>query len=352
MKIHPVKTILILALLLLLLQACGGAPATETPTQTPPTALPPTGTLPPTAISHTVIPASLPIENLGIAADQDSSRTSNDQTAGGGDRFDKGEYERPFNAVTMDTYFPELDITQYEVMQDDTWIYASMILRSRSADGSLSGQYALEIDNDMDGRGDWLILVNAPAATEWSVENVQVWQDTNKDVGGNEAVNADKSPGFGDGYETKVFDSGMGSDADAAWARISPDNQNTVQIAVKAALVDDDQKYLAGVWAGRTLDPAMFDFNDKMTQEQAGAAVKSFAYYPIQALSELDRACRVSIGTAATGSDLGLCQVYAPQTNPSDPQPPPPSSGCQPVSCPSGWGFDQTICQCVLLPPP
>lgn len=351
MKIHPIKTILMLTLLLILVQACG-APATEAPTQTPPTIQPPTDIPAPTAILHTVIPASLPAENSGIAADQDSSRTSGERTAGGGDRFQKGEYERPFNASTMDTYFPELDITQYEVLQDDTWIYANIVLRSRSANGALSGQYALEIDNDIDGRGDWLILVTAPAATEWTVENVQVWQDTNNDVGGNNPVIADKNPGFGDGYETKVFDSGIGNDPDAAWARVSPDNQNVVQIAVKAALVDDDRKYLAGTWAGKSLDPAMFDFNDKMTQEQAGAAVKSFAYYPIQALAELDRACRVSIGGVASGNNLGLCQVYSPQANPEDPQPPVPSSGCQPLQCPSGWGFDQATCQCVLLPPP
>lgn len=252
----------------------------------------------------------------------------------------------------MDTYFPELDITQYEMLQDDTWIYANIVLRSRSANGDLSGQYALEIDNDIDGRGDWLIIVISPTAAEWTTENVQIWQDTNKDVGGSEPIKADKNPGFGDGYETKVFDSGIGNDADAAWARVSPDNQNVVQIAVKAALVDDDGKFLAGTWAGRTLDPAMFDFNDKMTQEEAGAAVKSFAYYPIQKLAELDCACRVSIGMAASGNNLGLCQVYSPQANSEDPQPPAPSSGCQPVACPSGWGFDQALCQCVLLPPP
>lgn len=351
MKIHPVKTILMLTFFLILVQACG-APTTEAP----PTVQPPTDIPAPTAILHTVIPVSLPAENSGIAADQDSSRTSGERTAGGGDHFEKGEYERPFNASTMDTYFPELDITQYEALQDETWIYASIVLRSRSADGALSGTYALEIDNDIDGRGDWLIIVTAPAATEWSVENVQVWQDTNNDVGGNEPMKADNNPGFGDGYETKVFDSGTGNDADAAWVRVSPENQNVVQIAVKAALVDDDSKYLAGVWAGRTLDPAMFDFNDKITQEQAGAAVKSFAYYPIQALAELDRACRVSIGEVVVGDNLGLCQVlYSPQANPEDPQPtqpPAPSSGCQPVQCPSGWGLDPATCKCFLLPPP
>lgn len=349
MKIKFIPPILALILLVTITQACS-APATETPaTEAPATVQPPTDIPAPTPILHTVIPASLPVENSGIAADQDSSGTAANKTASGGDRFNAGEYERPFSAATMDTYFPELDITRYEIFQDDTWVYASIVLRSRSAEEKLSGQYALELDTDIDGRGDWLILVLALDSSEWTVENVQVWQDTNKDVGGAEPVKADKNPGFGDGYETKAFDSGIGNDADTAWARISPDNPNMVQIAVKLDLLDDDGKYLAGVWAGRTLDPALFDFNDKFTQEQAGAAIKSFAYYPIQALAELDKACRVSIGGVAIGDNLGLCQTYAPQTNPSAPQ---PSSSCQPIACPSGWGFDTASCTCVLLPPP
>lgn len=349
MNIKLIPSILIALLLGIATQACS-APATETVVTEIPAEQPPTDIPAPTPILHTVIPASLPNEKSGVAADQDSSFTSADNTAGGGDRFSAGEYERPFNAATMDTYFPELDITQYEVFQDDTWIYASIVLRSRSAAGTLSGQYALELDVDIDGRGDWLILVTALDSTEWTVNHVQVWQDVNNDVGGSEPVSADKNPGFRDGYETKVFDSGIGNDVDAAWARISPDNQNVAQLAVKSLLVDDDGKYLAGVWAGRTLDPTMFDFNDKFTQKQAGAAIKSFAYYPIQALAELDRACRVSIGIAAAGDNLGLCQSNAPQANPNDPQP--TSSSCQPTACPSGWGFNPAICQCELLPPP
>lgn len=351
MKITPSKLLFCLTSLVLILQACGAPPATEAPTQAPSAVPPPTDIPAPTAILHTVIPAALPASNAGIAADQDSARTSGDQSAGGGDRFTYGEYERPFNAATMDQYFPDLDITQYEVRQDGTWIYASITLRSRSPQGTFSGQYALEIDNDIDGKGDWLILVSVPSSTDWSVNNVQVWQDTNNDVGGNEPVNADKNPGFGDGYETKVFEGGVGSDVDAAWARISPDNPNVVQLAVKTALVDDDGKYLAGPWAGSKLDPAMFDFNDKMTQEQAGAAVKSFAYYPIQGLAQLDRACRIAIGIPASGDNLGLCQVYVPPVQGGDPSQP-GQSGCTLTlavcQSQSYCSVDTVKCECVV----
>lgn len=89
MKIHPVKTILMLTLLLILVQACG-APATETPTQ-PPADIPA-----PSAILHTVIPASLPAENSGVAADQDSSQISGEQTAGGRRLFSKERIRTSF----------------------------------------------------------------------------------------------------------------------------------------------------------------------------------------------------------------------------------------------------------------
>ncbi len=356
MKAFHLKTALMFVLLMLFVQACGAfatqAPPTQVPpTQASPTLQPPPDTPTPTLISHVFTPISLPSDHVGIAADQDSSRTAHQKAAGGGDHFSRGEYERPFNASTMDTYFPELDIIRYEVFQDSTWIFASIELRSLSSGGALSGQYALEIDNDIDGRGDWLILVTQPSSTEWSVEGVQVWQDANNDVGGNEPVRADKAIGFGDGYETKVFDSGTGNDPDAAWARVSPENQLVVQIAVKAALVDDDSKYLAGVWAARVLDPAMFDFNDKMTAEQAGAAVQSFAYYPINALAELDRACRVPINVVVTKDNLGLCQASPPPQAESE-EPSPTQAGCQPQQCPSGWGWDPSTCSCILLPPP
>lgn len=333
MKNRSGKLLLLVALLLM--QACKAQAAETPPTQV--VVIVPPASLEATEIAHTAIPIDLPASTSSIAADQDSSRTAGENTAAGGDRFTFGEYERPFNAIAMDKYFPYLDIKQYEVLQDDLWIYTIIVLRSRNDDGTLPGQYALEIDNDIDGRSDWLVIATAPASTDWSTANVQVWEDANNDVGGSTPVNADKSPGFVDGYETNVFDSGIGKDPDTAWARIDPEDQNAVQIAVKRSLVDDDGKYLAGPWAGTKLDPAMFDFNDKMTPEEAGAAVKTFTFYPIQFLAEMDNACRVIIGTVVTATDLGLCKI----------QPVIPGSPGQPgqPGQPSGCGLDNGGCQ-------
>lgn len=346
MKNRSVK--LLLLGMLLVMQACGDEPAIEAPPPTQIVVIEPPSIPTPTEIVHTTMPNNLPSANSGIAADQDSARTSADHTAPGGDRFTYGEYERPFNAIAMDRYFTYLDIQQYEILQDNLWIYAIILLRSRSAEDTLPGQYALEIDNDIDGKGDFLILVSAPASTDWSTANVQIWEDRNNDVGGVEPVKKDNlDPGFIDGFEIKVFENGVGINADAAWGRISPDNPNAVQIAVQRLLVDDDGKYLAGTWAGTKLDPAMFDFNDSMSKEEAGDAVKTFAYYPIQFLAEMDNACRIPIGILVSSDDLGLCQVFEPTpSGGQEKEPGEPPNSCQPIQCPPGLKFDETTCQC------
>ena len=80
-------------------------------------------------------------------------------------------------------------------------------------------------------------MVSKPASTDWSTDGVQVWQDTNHDVGGAAVIVADEHPEPGDGYETSVFDSGKGNDPDSAWARISPTDPNTIQLAVKRSVL-------------------------------------------------------------------------------------------------------------------
>ncbi|HEV8262507.1 MAG TPA: hypothetical protein VGQ19_17355 [Burkholderiales bacterium] len=268
----------------------------------------------PTVIQHTLIPVSLPAEHTNHAGDIDSSTTAGSHEAPGGDRFTFGQYERPFNADTMDRYFPELDILDTFTFQDDTWIYASITMRGRDGSDQLSGRYGLELDFDVDGKGDWLVLVSHPASTEWSTDGVEVWQDTNKDVGGTAAMFTDEHPAFGDGFDRMVFGSGQESDPDAAWARVAAADPNTVELAVKWSLFGNDNSYLAGMWAGNDdLDPAQFDFNDHMTHTEAGASVRGYeVYFPIKALSELDASCRVAIGFAATGNEPGLCKTIVP----------------------------------------
>lgn len=150
------------------------------PTLTP--ATPPTATSP--AIQHNDIPVNLPAERKNHAGDHDSSETASQKRAPGGDRFTFGRFERPFNAYSMDVYFPYLDILDTVFYEDETWIYAAITLKGRDDNGQLAGKYAFEIDSDLDGRGEWLVLAAQPAASEWSVTGVQVWQDANNDVGG------------------------------------------------------------------------------------------------------------------------------------------------------------------------
>ena len=298
-----------------------GILACNTPTTTaeetpPPTNAPPTS-IPTEAITHEIIPVSLPEERSSHAGDYDSSKTAAEKRAPGGDRFTFTIFERPFNANTMDTYFPYLDIVDTFVFQDDTWIYGTLTLRSMQDNDPAKAQYALELDMDVDGKGDWLVMTSSPTSMEWQVEGVRVYQDLNKDVGGSTArVTDDDGTPPGDGFEVKVFESGEGQDADLAWSRMAPQDPNTIQIAVKRALFENDDKYMINMWAGSDLmDPSLFDHSDHFTHEQAGAADSGFPiYYPIKAVYELDNACRMAVGFQATGAEPGICpELIIPQ---------------------------------------
>lgn len=300
---------------ILLILACNlSAPA---PTPLPPTAVVvPTLAPPPepTAITHQVFPVNLPAERTGHAGDYDAAGSAANKEAPGGDRFSRGQYERPFNAVSMDTYFSCIDIIDTLTYQDDTWLYGTITLMEEDKNGGLPGKYALEIDLNCDGKGDWLVMVTNPTSTTWSTDRMQVWQDTNKDVGGSVAVLADASLSSGDGYDRLVFDNGMGKDPDAAWARISPEWPTAVEIAVKRQLLGDTTRYMVKMWAGfDSLNPALFDFNDHMTHEQAGAAARGLpVYYPIKGLAELDNSCYIAVGFQPKGNEPGLCEVMKP----------------------------------------
>jgi len=319
---------------------------TATPTAAP--TLPPADPPTPPPITHTVIPIQLPEERTNNAGDHDSSKSKDNEEAPGGDRFTFAQYERPFNANTMDVYFPYLDIQDTQTFEDDLWVYATIQLKDRAGDGTLAGRYAMEIDNDLDGRGDWLILADHPTSTDWTTEGVQVWMDSNEDVGGTSVISADEGEAPNDGFDAKVFDGGSGNDPDAAWVRVPADIPNMVEIAVKRSLVLDGSRYMIGMWAGsESLNPALFDFNDHMTHEQAGAAMRGFEiYYPIKALSELDASCRVAVGFQPNGSEPGLCKTYIPGA----PGEPPPPGGCPPnPNCRYGMNPD---CSCIPPPPP
>jgi hypothetical protein len=339
-----------LAAIMLLFSACNlpigsGQQPEETPTPAP---IPPPGINTPASVQHDLVPVSLPAERANQAADHDSSETAARRFPPGGDRFSRGTYERPFNANTMDVYFPYLDIVDTRVFEDDTWLYASITMRGMDQDQSLPGQYLMEIDQDRDGRGDWLAGVTNPTSTDWTSEGVRVWQDSNDDVGGNVAYLADDNPPDSDGYELLVYDEGKGNKPDAAFAMRDQEDPQTVLLAIQKALFEGDTRFLVGMWAGNNIDPALFDLNDHFTHEEAGAADPGLEiYYPIKALNELDNSCRMAVGFQPDGSEPGLCPAFIP----SQPGGAPPG-GCQPPPNGCGHGSNwlgEPDCQCTII---
>jgi hypothetical protein len=356
MKIRNLKTALIMTSLIIIILACGlpSSEATVTPdaTSISDATLAPSSdaTVPPAGntIQHEVIPINLPTDRSSKAGDFDSSTTADKKSAAGGDRFTFGRFERPFNANTMDVYFSQLDIVDTLVFQDETWIYGTIKLNKPDPTSGFNGKYALEIDADRDGKGDWLVIASNPASTEWSVEGVQIYQDTNKDVGNVSPMFADEKV-TGDGFETLVFDQGTGADADSAWVRISPNDPNTLEFSVKRSVLNNPEKYLINMWAGTALlDPALFDLNDHFTHEQAGAADPGLPiFYPIKGIAELDNSCRMAVGFEPTGQEPGLCEVFIPNI----PGAPGVTACTRPSSC-SGCGrsWDQATCTCSQVP--
>jgi len=263
-----------------------------------------------TPIVHVLTPGEPPAGGLSEITDRDSSAYAAEHRTNGGENFTANLYERPFNANTMDMYFPDLDITRARLLRDSQWVYVNITLVGQNPAGGLLGNYGVELDLNVDGRGDVLLMAANPGAA-WSTDGVRVWRDNNQDVGAAQPIQSD-APVNGDGYETLVFDQGIGSDPDAAWARISPSDPNSVQVAFKNALINDDSYFTWGAWAMNEsmLNPAWFDYNDHFTADEAGSPLtEATQYYPIKALAEVDNTCRWAVGFTPTGSEPGICPV-------------------------------------------
>ncbi len=316
-------------LLLTATVACSrpGSAAQNTPTGIPVSGgmQTPTNASPTTALSipvtHRDMPGDPPLAFESQIQDADSSATAAQHRAAGGENYAFNLFERPFDQ-SMNTYFPALDIKHAALNRDATWFYVIITMVGQAAQGGLPGDYGLELDVNRDGRGDFLITAAAPKAS-WSTDGVRVRQDKNKDVGGPNPIQADPLPQTGDGYETRLFESGHGTDPDLAWARVSPTDPKSVQIAFKRSLFNDSNPFLWGAWA---MDPSMFhpewfDYNDHFTQAEAGSPLVGNPYYPLKALYEVDNTCRWAVGFIPTGNEPGICPVPVTPT----PPPPPPS---------------------------
>lgn len=272
----------------------------------------PTETPQPT-IEHFVRPGEPGVTNTWVS--DTSTKGIAHTRESGADLFPSNRYERPFTSQVMD-YLAHIDLTKVELNFSSPWVYVTFNLEG-SPPADSTATYALELDLDSDGRGDWLILGQVPAGSEWTTDGAQAVTDSNNDVGGPVPMSADPPSSSRDGYDTVAFDSGVGADPDAVWVRRDPSNANNVQLAFKYSLIGNDNSFTFGGWADEGLkNPGAFDYNDFMTFEQAGSAFAANSRYPIKELAALDSTCRWAYGFDPTNDIPGMCPLPTPTAEP------------------------------------
>jgi hypothetical protein len=297
------------------------APATVTPYQmgtaavgTTPAetrAAAPTDTLSPTP-TPTVVHVMIP-ENPGGVTRFITDFITKDYAAtkrvpGGSDVYQGNRFERPYTSKTMD-YLPDVDLTRVEMSISAPWVYITFSIDDTRTEGIGQTMYGVELDLNKDGRGDVLVWGASPVNSTWTTDGVEVWKDSNYDVGGAHPQLTDAPAPTGDGYDQNLFSSGQGADPDLAWIRQSEGGKK-IQLAFKSTTV------LAGasqfLWNGLAdygvKQPGWFDYNDHFTQQDAGSPIPSqTTLYPLNQLWGFDNTCRDAYGFVPTGLEPGVC---------------------------------------------
>lgn len=299
------------------------APVSPTSTVTPEMTNTPFPTATPVDIAATVEPEIVhvmwpgsPLGNLNQTVhDQVDDITAPQKQAFGGDDFKNGKYERPFDKEM--NYLPYADIVTVQLNRaDPLWVYATIRVNGPLTEESAKNvHFLVEIDKDLDSRGDLLILTGLPKTKEWSTESVKVLTNPDINVGGTVVVKPDPSLSEGSGYYETVFDNGKGYDPDLAMSRLSKNDQNTILIAFKNTLIDGEKgKFIWLPWTDTgMLDFSLFEFNDHFTFEQAGYPLKEDKQnYPLKALWGVDNTCRLPSGFTPGGYMPGMCPNYDP----------------------------------------
>ncbi len=266
------------------------------------------------AVVHTLTPGQPPAVKSEIF-DMDTKPYAESKYTTGGDSYKAIFLERPFDSSM--NYRADIDLIKAELSVDDHYYYVTIYLAGKEeVSQSLKAFYAVEIDNDYDGRGDYLIWVAPPASGDWSSTGVEVYSDTNNDVGGARALFSD-APSSGDGFDAKVFPAEGGTDPDIAFSRFAPNQSSAIQIAFKPQLMDKSKVFMWGVIADDGLkSPAKFDYNDQFSEADAGSPLQNNSNYPLKKLYNVDNTCRMSYGRLYLSTDPGACGVKTPTPPP------------------------------------
>lgn len=231
-----------------------------------------------------------------------------------GDQFTINRFERPFTSQDMQ-YRGYLDITKANLHAVPPFTMLTIFVEEPLPDDR-QVKYGVELDTDIDGRGDMLVMAELPPDTEWTTQGVRVLRDADGDVGGEQPLQAETPDPNLTGYEEEVFNSGRGPDPDLAWIRRDPEAPQRVQIAYKQDMPPSGG-YLFNVWSDEGVqEPPWFDYNDHWTFEDAGSPLQNSPQFPLKELALVDTTCRAWVGFIPTGSEPGICSGAEPTATP------------------------------------
>ncbi len=326
------------------------ASQSQSPTDTATSPPPAPSETPTYVVTHLMTPNHVSLAG-NINYDVESSGTGPEHRAPYGDVYRLNRLERPFTQTDM-TYLPNVDIERFRITSDDNWNYVFIELIGTNPNDPLNIDYGVELDQQKDGFGEYLIWAQPPYTTTWTTSGITVYADANHDSAGLSTEQSD-APFSGNGYDNIIFDQGKGDDPDLAWVRIDPKNANTVEFAFKRTL--PGKSFMWSVWADASLKkPEMFSYNDRYTIAEAGSPQTDNSEYPIKALYSMDSTCRAAFGFKSTGYEPLICPTEEPPTKkPGQPVTPglPPPPVCQPPPwCTGQWYiWHQDTCWCEVI---
>lgn len=242
------------------------------------------------------------------------------------DRWQDNRYERPFNAVEQNTYYPDLDILFSALGESENWVFARIVLAGfEPSTQTLTGSYAIEIDTDEDQRGDFLI-VDTPGSQSsrvWNSAGLQIWQDSNNDVG-NQVPGRPDGPYAGNGYD-ELLSGGSSLSKTGYFARVGQENSRAyIEFAIDRKIIGTPDSFSWWTWADAGLRQwGQFDYHDTYDRATAGTVYKDNPDFPAKAIARVDNTCADTFNGKSPQVDTHFCLsdpsiTYVPPSEPCE----------------------------------
>jgi hypothetical protein len=264
----------------------------------------------PSPPAHVLVPGEYTGKEQ-VIHDQVTEPYAAQKRAYGGDVFDDGRFERPFDKKMG--YLGNLDIVKSTMIRTDpNFIYVTIQVAKPVASAiNNTAFYGLELDLNRDGRSLFMIRGLGPLTETWTTEGVDVWKSTAAEQPAWAASEGGIPVTGALGFDINLLRAGRGADTDLAWIRLKPGTEDTVEIAFKNSIVGGEKGKF--IWRpftdGAPFSEKEYDLQVSYTLEQAGSPIKGEIDYPLKDVFAVDNTCRVASGYEATGYEPGICPL-------------------------------------------